>query len=205
MNSPKQYLIEYFYKELKEGMRMAKHQFSLGPSKNSQKFDRDIEEVVQFAAHVHHGQKYGSLPYTVHLKQVHDVLAEFGITNPELLAAAWLHDTLEDTESNYHDLLKEFGRVVADVVYDMTDELGHNRKERKIKTWPKMASNYRSVIVKQADMIANGRRGKKMGNDKYQMYKKEYPAFREYFESRTLGAICLWEELDKLFEYRTAA
>jgi len=53
-------------------------------------------------ATLHHvirkGQLYANLPYTHHLADVARVLREFGVTDPALLTAAWLHDLVEDTD-----------------------------------------------------------------------------------------------------------
>ena len=40
------------------------------------------------------------------------------------MAAAWLHDTLEDTEVQYEDLVSDFGREAADIVFAVTNEPG---------------------------------------------------------------------------------
>jgi hypothetical protein len=74
--------------------------------------------------------------------------------------------------------------------------MGRNRKERKEKTWPKLLQNNHAVILKQADMIANMRMGKRENSTLLEMYKKEYPAFKEYFKET--GNKELWEELDKI-------
>ena len=156
----------------------------------------DMKEVMQFAMKAHEGQMYGNFPYTTHLSDVYKVLQEFGVMDQNILAGAWLHDVLEDTEYHYSEIKQRFGLPIAEIVFSITDELGRNRKERKEKTWPKLKMNGRAFVVKQADMIANARQGTFEKSDILNMYIKEYPKFKSYFNG--LGMDVLWNELDKL-------
>ena len=151
----------------------------------------------QFAFKAHGSQTYGDFPYMTHLEGVVSVLQEFGFTEDYLLAAGYLHDTLEDTGVNYGDLSKIFGNNIADIVYDVTDELGKNRKERHAKTYPKTAKNPQAVIVKLADRISNVRASAKSG-DKLEMYHKEYTHFRQVLWTNNTATQKMWAELDRL-------
>ena len=68
----------------------------------------------EFAVAVHgkidHRRKYTNEPYDVHLKDVARMVGEV-TDDPEVLAAAWLHDTLEDTPATYEDIETEFGSL----------------------------------------------------------------------------------------------
>lgn len=144
----------------------------------------------------HHGdQKYGNEPYNVHLKAVDDVLDRFNVTDPNLRAAAWLHDTLEDTNASYEEVSAEFGEVVAQIVNAVTDGPGDNRKERKSHAYPKIRATPGAVAVKLADRIANVESGGKID-----MYKKEYPDFkRELFNKGDDPTVQrMWHHLDTL-------
>jgi (p)ppGpp synthase/HD superfamily hydrolase len=88
-----------------------------------------------------------------------------------------LHDILEDTPLSYNDVKKEFGEKVADIVYDVTDELGKNRKERKERTYPKIRANHDAILVKICDRIANANNSKKLNKRMFEMYKKEHRDF----------------------------
>lgn len=156
----------------------------------------DIKEVMQFAMKAHGGQMYGNLPYITHLSDVYRVLLEFGYHNLDLLASAWLHDVLEDTEYHYSDIVNLTDESTAQMVYAVTDELGRNRKERKKKTWPKIAKNSGAMVLKQADMISNVRQGLSEESKKLNMYRKEYTAFKDYFIH--MGNQDMWVELDRL-------
>jgi (p)ppGpp synthase/HD superfamily hydrolase len=92
-------------------------------------------------------QTYDGKPYTVHLMAVEINLKRFGIDSlngerdQNLLIGAWLHDTLEDTTVSYDEILNEFGKDIADLVYSVTNESGANRKERSLKTYPKISAH----------------------------------------------------------------
>jgi (p)ppGpp synthase/HD superfamily hydrolase len=114
-----------------------------------------VQRAREFATKAHGQQLYGDHPYIYHPEQVRDVLLRYGHVDPEMLAAALLHDVIEDTPVNYNDVKAYFGRWVAELVYAVTDELGRNRRERHSKTYPKTADLREAVVLKLADRIAN--------------------------------------------------
>ena len=76
-------------------------------------------EAVSFAARKHAGQlrKDNSTPYIAHPFRVMTILATvFQVDDPEVLAAAALHDTIEDTATDYDEVFERFGERVADMV-----------------------------------------------------------------------------------------
>lgn len=167
-----------------------------------------VKAARYFAEKAHQAQTYGNgLPYTKHLDDVYNVLIRFGFSesNPahlNILTAAYLHDSMEDTATSYSDLKRSFNEEVAEIVYCMTDELGRNRKEKKEKTYPKIRENPKSLILKLADRIANIENsiGSGVESDFLSMYKKEYSMFR--WNLKIPGhAEKFWNHLDKLMEY----
>ena len=126
-----------------------------------------------------HKNNYGIYPYSFHLNQVYNVLKYFGVTDPVMLAVAWLHDTLEDTELMYEDIFEAFGKEVADLTYLLTDKRGKNRRERQEKTYPLIAEDQRARIIKLADRIANQTQSQHEQEKMWLMYCKEYKFFRE--------------------------
>jgi (p)ppGpp synthase/HD superfamily hydrolase len=77
---------------------------------------RPLLEAVAFAARAHQGKlrKDGATPYASHVFRVCLVLRHvFGIDDRQALTAAALHDTLEDTDTDFDDLKEEFGEEVA--------------------------------------------------------------------------------------------
>jgi len=149
-------------------------------------------------AHSQTGFSYGDRPYVAHLDEVMGVLVEFGFTDTVLLQAAALHDILEDTPVDKSTLMGVFGNEVAHLVWLVTDEPGQNRRERKRKTYPKIASDLRSVTLKLADRIANFRATKVEGReDLMGMYRREYFLFRKsLYQQGYLEE--MWAELDRL-------
>ena len=155
----------------------------------------------EFAFEKHYGQIYGKdesiVPYVKHLQDVVDVLIRFGYSDEVILNAAWLHDSIEDTNTSYNDIKKLFGEEVAEMVYAVTDELGRNRKQRKSKTYPKIMANEKALLIKLADRIANIEYAIKWESNLGDMYKKEQRDFE--ITLRKQGVFDkLWDHLNGL-------
>ena len=134
----------------------------------------------KYAIEKHGNQKYGELPYSVHLDAVAAIASEYG---DGAQVVAYLHDVVEDTDTTIQDIEDEFGSVVAGCVEILTDEPGANRKERKEKTYKKMAEVTGelelALIVKAADRLANINACIAGNNfDLLAMYKSEQPVFK---------------------------
>lgn len=155
--------------------------------------EKKRRDAIDFARKAHKDQTYSDVySYVRHLEAVHEILIEVGFGDDEpLMLSAWLHDTIEDTETSYQDILNIFGELIAEVVYGVTDELGRNRKERKRKTYPKIRENNRSLIIKLADRLANVKfsgSGVFGNSSKLGMYKKEQPEFEKELRGRYFHA-----------------
>jgi guanosine-3',5'-bis(diphosphate) 3'-pyrophosphohydrolase len=164
-----------------------------------------VEKARLFAIKHHANQKYGELPYEYHLTKVYNKLAEndAGDTLGEyVMAAGWLHDVLEDTPVTFDEIFREFGRVIARLVYACTDEKGcsekPNRAERHKHTYPKLkAAGREAIAVKLADRIANVEHSLKLNHSMFKKYQQEYPEFKAML--RMPGELKkLWAELDVL-------
>jgi guanosine-3',5'-bis(diphosphate) 3'-pyrophosphohydrolase len=99
-----------------------------------------ILKALAFAAHKHRDQKRKDLeasPYIKHPIALADVLCnEGGILDENVLCAALLHDTVEDTETTPDELTEVFGKVISNLVMELTDD----------KTLPKAAET--EVLLK---------------------------------------------------------
>ena len=83
-------------------------------------------EIVRRArarcAAAHAGQKRdGGADYATHPQAVADILCERGVDDPATLAAAYLHDVLEDTETTESELTAEFGAEIVGLVRELTN------------------------------------------------------------------------------------
>ena len=94
-------------------------------------------KIISFAIEAHNNTNhlYDGRPYSVHLAMVAMVAQKYIDCIPtqdqnDVLAACWLHDTIEDCRLSYNDIKKVAGKKVADIVYAVTNEKGKNRKER---------------------------------------------------------------------------
>ena len=148
-----------------------------------------------FATVRHSTQTYGGLPYTHHLAAVECVLVRFGITDEDMLTAAWLHDVVEDTSTKAKEIAEMFNDRVASLVSSVTNEPGENRKVRAALTYPKIRASADAVRLKLADRIANVENGGKLVD----MYRREYEDFRRALY--TPGqADAMWAHLDDLLK-----
>jgi (p)ppGpp synthase/HD superfamily hydrolase len=123
-----------------------------------------VERARMFAtaAHAAVGQlrKYTFEPYIVHPAEVAEIVASVGGTDAQV-AAAWLHDTVEDTGVSIELIRKEFGSEVSDLVGWLTDvsrpEQGNRAVRKAIDRAHTAAAPAEAQTVKLADLIANTR------------------------------------------------
>lgn len=95
-----------------------------------------LGKVLAFAVEAHKGQvrKYNLLPYVVHPIRVGSRISRLPYATEEMIAAAFLHDTVEDCGVTISDIETKFGMVVAALVEEMsntTHGLDIPRAERK--------------------------------------------------------------------------
>ena len=92
-------------------------------------------DALAFAAAKHRNQRRKDVdasPYINHPIALARVLSvEAGIHDETVIAAALLHDTIEDTETSYDELLARFGVAVAAIVAEVTDDKNLPKAERK--------------------------------------------------------------------------
>lgn len=155
-----------------------------------------IEKAKEFAIKHHGEQKYGDRPYSFHLDQVVSYLVPYGETAQVI---GYLHDVVEDTAVTLAQVELEFGATVASCVAILTDEPGANRKERKAKTYKKMAAITGSVelalVVKAADRLANTQACIDDGKtDLLKVYQSE---FNTFYSAAYRQGLCdeLWNKL----------
>ncbi|HMK66383.1 MAG TPA: HD domain-containing protein, partial [Thermodesulfobacteriota bacterium] len=121
-----------------------------------------VEGARRFAEEAHgrigHQRKFSGAPYTEHLQAVARLVGDVS-KDPETLAAAWLHDTVEDTPVTIKDIEVAFGPTLAKLVLELTDVSrpgDGNRAVRKTIDLNHLAlASPRAKTVKLADLIDN--------------------------------------------------
>ena len=118
--------------------------------------------VFATAAHAAVGQvrKYTFEPYIVHPAEVAKIVRDAG-GSEAMIAAAWLHDTVEDTGVTIETIRAEFGTEVAELVGWLTDvsrpEHGNRAHRKALDRAHSAAAPAEAQTVKLADLIANTR------------------------------------------------
>jgi guanosine-3',5'-bis(diphosphate) 3'-pyrophosphohydrolase len=118
-----------------------------------------LSRADRFAEERHAGQFRGDgiTPYISHPRAVLNILRnEAGITDPDTLIAAVLHDTIEDTGVTHAEIAIRFGLVVADVIAELTNDETlpkAQQKQAQIDKAPRYTS--RAARIKIADKTAN--------------------------------------------------
>jgi (p)ppGpp synthase/HD superfamily hydrolase len=121
---------------------------------------RLVSEAAELAARRHNGMARkgrGNEPYINHLAEVANLLAAATDgADAELVAAGWLHDTIEDTQTTREELAQEFSARVAALVVEVTDDMTLSKSERRrlqVLDAPKKSPG--AKLIKIADKISN--------------------------------------------------
>lgn len=121
-----------------------------------------VDRAAQFAIQAHDGigqiRKFTKKPYWIHPKAVAKIVGQV-TDDQEMIAAAWLHDTVEDTLVTIEDIQKEFGERVAQLVENLTDvakpEHGNRRTRIEINQLHTEKAVPEAKTIKLADIIHN--------------------------------------------------
>jgi len=139
-------------------------------------------KALAFAAHKHRDQRRKDAeasPYINHPIALADVLVnEGGVADFEVLCAALLHDTVEDTATTYEELVDAFGSRIARIVAEVTDDNDLPKQERKrlqIEHAPHISRE--AKLVKLADKLCNLRDVAERPPAKWDLARR-----REYFD-----------------------
>jgi len=121
-----------------------------------------VDRAREFATAAHRGvgqlRKYTGQPYDEHLHRVAEIVRTV-TDDPEMLAAGWLHDVVEDTPTTIEEIGREFGpgvRELVDALTDVSRPHHGNRVVRKALDREHLAAApARAQTVKLADLIDN--------------------------------------------------
>lgn len=146
-----------------------------------------------FEAHKNQKRKYTDEPYIVHPRAVAEIVRTVPHTS-EMLCAAWLHDTVEDTDVTIEQIEKEFGSEVAELVSWLTDvskPTDGNRKVRKeIDLIHTSRATPQAKTIKLADLIDNTKSIVQYDKNFAKIYLKEKAALLEVLQE---GDPTLWK------------
>jgi (p)ppGpp synthase/HD superfamily hydrolase len=123
-----------------------------------------------FAKHKHMGQKddCGKDYFDGHIQQVYALVLQ--LTDDEnILCAALLHDTIEDTDTTYKELVENFNVKIADLVMEVTHE---GQKDSKGFYFPRLKSRD-AILIKFADRLSNLCRMESWSKDRQEHYLKK--------------------------------
>lgn len=156
-----------------------------------------VERARIFATAAHSAvaqlRKYTMEPYIVHPREVADIVATVDHT-PEMLAAAWLHDVVEDTGVTNEVIRAEFGDKIAELVGWLTDvsrpEQGNRATRKAIDRAHTAAAPAEAQTIKLADLISNTKSIVEHDEKFARTYLEEK---RLLLEVMTRGDRVLWE------------
>ena len=167
-----------------------------------------IQKAYEYAKAKHGDQlRKSGEPYIIHPVQVAYTLAELGL-DEDTICAALLHDVLEDTDTSYEDLEKEFNEEVAYMVDGVTklSKLQYaSVEEQQVENYRKMflamGKDIRVILIKLADRLHNMRTLKFLTRDRQIANAKETMELYAPLANR-LGVYSLkWELEDLSFKY----
>ena len=120
-----------------------------------------IRDAQRFAQAAHHGQKrkYTGDPYYAHLAAVASTVDVVAGAPSHVIAAAYLHDVIEDTPITYVDVRDSFGIFVAELVMELTDVSklsdGNRAFRKKLDREHLGKASYYGKTIKYADILDN--------------------------------------------------
>jgi guanosine-3',5'-bis(diphosphate) 3'-pyrophosphohydrolase len=121
---------------------------------------RLVSEAAELAAHRHNGMARkgrGNEPYINHLAEVANLLAiATDGADAELVAAGWLHDSIEDTDTTRAELVQTFSERIASLVAECTDDMSlpkAERRQKQIEDAPHKSPG--AKLIKIADKVSN--------------------------------------------------
>jgi (p)ppGpp synthase/HD superfamily hydrolase len=147
-------------------------------------------------SHDNTNHSYNGNPYALHLSMVvHYAMKYMYLIAEEdeddVIAACWLHDTIEDCRLTYNDVKNRTSEKIADIVYALTNEKGKNRAERGNEKYYKgIRETPNAVFVKLCDRLANVRYSMYSGSRMLDMYAKENEKFLANLFGSELDFFC---------------
>jgi len=114
-----------------------------------------VIKAKNFAYEKHKNQKHIDKvePFTVHLEKVVNRLKNLGISDQNILSAAWLHSTIEFTDTTFDEINKIFGNVISVIVLSLTKDFTLNKKEIEVQYIQQLKdSTIQAKLIKFCDI-----------------------------------------------------
>lgn len=172
-----------------------------------------VDHAIRFAIEAHEGvaRKGTDLPYIVHPLEALAVVATI-TSDQELLAAAVLHDVVEDAGISIDDIRREFGPHIADIVEGETDQevqgLSHvdSWRQRKQATVDRLAKASRDVqIVALGDKLSNmrsmARNLRQQGDRLWQRFNEKDPRQHAWYYHQLTKSLSPLSDTDAYQEF----
>ena len=118
----------------------------------------NVADARKFAKKKHAGQlrKNGKTTTFSHLEDVVKNLKKMKIKNEDIICAGWLHDTIEDTDTDFDSIKERFGINITKIVVSVTKDNRLPKKQREAKYVQELKSaSMNAKLVKIADILAN--------------------------------------------------
>ena len=145
-------------------------------------------EAASFAAraHRHQTRKDGRTPFAAHPFRVCLVVRHvFGVDDPKVLTAALLHDTIEDTPTDFDDIAEQFGSDVAHWVGVLTKDMRIEEQQREDAYHRALAeSDWPVYVCKLADIYDNLSDGRHLNSKSKQRRIRRSVAYLEALRPR---------------------
>ena len=168
-----------------------------------------VTRAMEYAAEKHRGQTRKdatSTPYINHPIALAHLLADVGgITDANTIAAALLHDTVEDTDATIEDIKELFGKEIMAIVIEVTDDKSLCSPERKQLQIENAAHiSQEAKLVKLADKICNLQDMLERPPVKWSLQRKsEYFDWAKQVIDQLRGTNRVLEEIfDKIYQQR---
>ena len=170
-----------------------------------------LDRAIIFAVRAHHNteRRGKGFPYIVHPMEAVEIVATI-TPDQELLAAAALHDTIEDTEVTVEDIRREFGNRIAELVHAESDQFTegvseedswHDRKQAAIDRLRHASHDAKIVAMgdKLSNMRAIWRDYQTKGDDLWNIFHIKDKASHEWHYRGLADSL---SELSDTFAYR---
>lgn len=170
-----------------------------------------IHYAIEFATikHANQKRKGTDIPYIVHPMEVMQILTENGCSE-DIIVAGILHDTLEDTDTEFEEIKDNFGEYVARLVASESEDKSKSWEERKQATINHLASAPDDeAICCLADKLSNLRSiyydCLRLGDQVWERFKREKEKIEWYYISiaeatERLSERKIWNEYKELLQ-----